>query len=437
MGVYVPKNTTELGADRPRLSAEMRATMFAENKFTALCNLGTNDKGERVVNIGTRQNPTPGKGVVLQYKGEFSQGGLDMDFLIEDRLVGNAIGNTTLKGTGETKLWWGSRLKIAALRHAVKVMTFEDAQKFGTALAAKYNDKNKSLIRWRNDWQEVGDLYSAMYLGYSQHLIANYRGITGGRTDLTPYSHTNSYYANVGPLGSANAPGTNGFEDDHVTALQNLQIGTTGHGIFFKLMLALNKVEADLNMTPPEFTNSNGMTVNDQFPCLISPQMWMQLLEDEDFKKALQMLPRGWDHPWFTNSKGCAAGHIFHVDRQMWGAQGAQGAITCNTTYTHVPQYGPTGNQLIGATDSSAFKPIIVLGKNALLQGIGKSAEVKEEIDDFETEIELGVQEISGVNRNDERDIEANTLTANAVRKNATSLMCWTAVKDAIGWGTT
>lgn len=427
-------NTTANTVVKPVIDQVLRKNKYSRNVMSALFRHKESIGSKRIGNIGDGNNPEKSGAAIEQYTALQTQGGMDAYLPFVDRATRNPVSNAQVKNTSVQEDIVYGRVPLFPYRATFPLLTFMNKQKVGDKIANEYNRAVKASEH-AGDWMNA-DLKTAFCYGYSANCAGVYN-LDGDRTDLlaTVHSHGNFFTPLHGQIdNSTNKPGTAGYETNLIAKLNELQVGGAGHGMSLRYLKYLKSQAMRMNIEPLRISNSGGGTMNDFHIIVMKDSALLQLEESDDQKQAqLHALERGWDNPIFTMARYIAAGFIIYVDKDMWGVQGTQQALSTQPNATLAPPaYGPytvANPTLIGRTDSSNFPLHFVIGQGALVEAVAQQISyftLKGEDDNGFIQ-EIGYEGIWGIARTDQYDNHGYKGSAGAWVQNQGSLIGVTA----------
>ena len=421
------------------LSERMYRGMYFENIFGKMIGKGFITAGGRGEEVGTPGPATPNfTGAPVDVFEQFvKQGKTDMDIPVRCRLTGDPVyGDQTLEGTGEGAVVVFRSVAINITRKAYTPPTGMSKQITKPYAESLITDADAQLRTWLNDMLP-GNFILALCAGGSLDLLAPV--VMGGRAQ-SYVSHPNLVVAGNGKVAyTGGRPGTAGYETAVEAALNGL---TDTANCYFSVALVRNLAFEAARAKIAKIVMKNGYSF---YPIFCSDAQFIQLQLDPEFKDFYKRLPEGLSgHPLATGARAEIAGCVIYPDMMLFGAR--TNATDANVTAGTV-EYGPAPTaaqrakgRKIGTTinnlDTSNLKIAILLGQSALSVGVGQKPQFTELVEDHGAKVEIGINMIQSIVRNDiyDHDGKVAGLTAGQFYENTSSLAIATYSKHALNY---
>lgn len=377
-------------------------------------------------------------GAPIEQFGEFEQGGLDeIRVPIKMQYRGDPrSGRVQLQGTGEGVDFMARTIPIWNLKKAFNLVVPHtvDGQALKKFLESAINDEVRpAAAKWLRDWTE-GDIMHTILTGFSSNLTS-LRGISGYRTDQTPYSHPNIFIAGHGRLvhgtSSDQRPQGEGYEERLVGALNTMMATNPSEtGLTPERLIAfrndLHRLKIPRIKTPAgEFY---GLVVKD------SAYSQLELNKELFRNDIIQSLPRDLrSNPFFGDVVAVFGQFIIYTYPDLFGVQidGSNKVITHSSSSIGMPAYGPSASWIqrsgleMVTSDQSDCAICYAFGAGFMSQVYGK-VRMKWTIEqwDHEQNKEIGMHLWSSLVRNDVLDVyNKYSYGTNAVAYNDSSAL--------------
>jgi hypothetical protein len=375
-------------------------------------------------------------GAPIEVHEEFvKMGRTTLDIPVRNRLVESPVyGDKPLKGTGERAVLTFRTVTINYTRKAYNPPTGMSEQIVRQFADDLVKNANTYLTEWWNDYHP-GNFLLSYLAGASRDLIAP--AAAGGRA-VSIVSHPHFFTAGAGECSyAAGRPGTAAYEatvEAAINGVTDVASDRMSVGLIRNLV-----IEAARAKIMP-IIMKNGF---DFYPIWIDDSQWVQLQDDADWKDWMRRLPVDLiNNPLANNAVAFIHGAAIYVDNRMFAAY--TNAINANVTAGTV-EYGPRpsaaelGKGLkIGNTitnrDTGDRKVAILVGQSSLSVGVGKRMEFTDLVDDHGFLVEIGINTIQSVVRNDIYDYDGlvSGLTAGDFAENTSSLVVATYSPSAL-----
>ena len=433
-------NLTNNAELRTLLGKRMLRQMFTANRFAnwiAPDFVKAIHAEEEVASLSMGKPKWSGAPVEVQ-RAFIQEGRTDMLIPIRNRLTALPVfGGTQLFGTGETPAYGFRQVLINRIRKAYSKPTGMEEQKVKQWQANLLSGATEYLQTWLNDFFPM-NILSALFNGYSLDLVAP--AIAGGRA-VAAVSHPNfvtvghglvgtsegTAATNANHYGNVGYPGSAAYEASVSAAIDAITNANTMSVAFIRNLVIL--AGRSLKIAPT--TTKSGFEF---YPIFLKDSAYQQLRQDPDFTSLVKSLHIKdlEEHP-LANSAVCfIEGAAIYTDSKLWCAR--THAIDANVTANTV-EYGPAptaaergagfvvGNS-IAAFDTGNIAMGCLIGQSMLTVGIGKNVEFTEQTADHDNIVEIGVDMIQSVVRNETYDtLGLITGTANRFYENTSSIV--------------
>ena len=369
--------------------------------------------------VGTVGMKTPNwTGAPIEMRTAFIQEGrTDMLIPIRNRLVKTPVfGDTPLKGKAESAKIAFRSVQINRTRKAYAPPTGMQEQKTRQWAKNLIGNAREDLKTWYSGWTGLS-IPMAMYTGFSLDLT---RPASVGGAAVTYISHPNLWVAGTpgqvgidpttGTYTVGSTPGTTGYEAAVQAAVDGLVGATAAQAMTAKL---IQKMVANAPRKKiKQIVMNNGFSF---YPIWLKDSAYFQLLQDPTFvdlakridNSSLARTPLG------NGAMAFYSGAAIYSDQSLFCAYTAANGnanVTAGQTW-----YGPTPtsdqasdgwmlNADLDTEDTGQNAVAILVGQSCMTMGTGKNLVVTEDSDDHGNKIEIGIDVIQSIVRNERYD---------------------------------